>query len=61
MYVLADIKRNSRKSRFIQEQRRLLKKFKIKKLCFLTRKILYFIRKSAKCIFWKIYNEIFKT
>ena len=54
MYILADIKRNCRKFRFIQEQRRPLNKFKTKKLYFLTREILYFISISAKCIFWKI-------
>ena len=54
MYILADIKRNCKKSRFIKEQRRLLKKKLNKKMYFLTRKILYFIRISAKCIFWKI-------
>ena len=47
MYILADIKRNCRKSRFIQEQRRLLKK----KNAYFTRKILYFIRTSTKYIF----------
>ena len=35
MYILADIKRNCRKSRFIQKRRRLLKKFdKQKKIVF---------------------------
>ena len=52
MYNSADIKRNCRKSRFIKEQRQLVKRFKNKKkLYFLMSKILYFISISAKCMY----------
>ena len=44
MYILADIKRNRRKSRFIKEQRRLLIFFRYKKLLLFDVKDLIFIK-----------------
>ena len=58
MYILAEIVENKDLYRNKED---FWKHFKQKKLYFLTKKILYFISKSAKCIFWKICNEIVKS
>ena len=52
IYILADIKLNCRKSRFIQKQRRLLKKNIFKK------KIVFFYLKD--CIFHKYFFKMYK-
>ena len=48
MYILADIKRNCRKSRFMQKQRRLLKKFRNKKNEFFNEKDSIFYKYICK-------------
>ena len=48
MYILADIKWNIRKSRFLKEQRRLLKHFSNKKLLFFSLKDFIFYKHICK-------------
>ena len=55
MYNLADKKRNCIKSRFIKEQRRLLKKKIKKKFVFYIEKDVIFYKYICKDDFWKKY------